>query len=245
MRISCPKCSARYLVPDQNIGEDGRRVRCARCSTVWKTEGVDPSIDMTPDPATIAPEDTDTAHEAPPIRVDPVPRSHAPAPIAPKSRRGMLGWIIFGVLVLGILATLIFGAKTIMALWPASTRIYEAVGFGPSSGDESSEGQMQKPAPKRTDGLTSSTLTHEWVQVSGGGYDLKVTGKVSNNSKSERPSAYIRVRLLDKQGAIIRDKRKLLGGGAFAPGDSRSFSFQFRDPGDGVAKAIPGIETAR
>jgi predicted Zn finger-like uncharacterized protein len=35
MLISCPNCSARYLVADTVIGPSGRRVRCASCKTVW------------------------------------------------------------------------------------------------------------------------------------------------------------------------------------------------------------------
>jgi predicted Zn finger-like uncharacterized protein len=33
--ISCPNCSARYLVADTVIGPSGRRVRCASCKHVW------------------------------------------------------------------------------------------------------------------------------------------------------------------------------------------------------------------
>jgi predicted Zn finger-like uncharacterized protein len=35
MLISCPNCSARYLVADTVIGPSGRRVRCASCKHVW------------------------------------------------------------------------------------------------------------------------------------------------------------------------------------------------------------------
>lgn len=33
--LQCPKCSARYLVPDRSIDSDGRNVRCAKCSHTW------------------------------------------------------------------------------------------------------------------------------------------------------------------------------------------------------------------
>ncbi len=36
MLISCPNCSARYLVADTVIGPSGRRVRCASCKHVWQ-----------------------------------------------------------------------------------------------------------------------------------------------------------------------------------------------------------------
>lgn len=38
MILQCPKCNARYLVPDSAIGLSGRDVRCARCSHQWHEE---------------------------------------------------------------------------------------------------------------------------------------------------------------------------------------------------------------
>lgn len=35
MQIQCTQCSARYVVPDQAIGDKGRTVRCAGCHHSW------------------------------------------------------------------------------------------------------------------------------------------------------------------------------------------------------------------
>lgn len=39
MIIACPACSTRYVVPDGDIGVNGRTVRCAKCRHSWFQEG--------------------------------------------------------------------------------------------------------------------------------------------------------------------------------------------------------------
>lgn len=37
MILACPKCNARFLVPDTAIGANGRNVRCGKCAHNWFT----------------------------------------------------------------------------------------------------------------------------------------------------------------------------------------------------------------
>mgnify|MGYP006181000507 CR=1 FL=1 len=274
MQIACPNCNARYLVPDAKIGREGRRVRCARCETMWKTEGISPApapdvndapkesvaAEAPPEEPMLAAPHLDPPNRMKPVQVDPVPRDRSPVPIADRPRCRWMGWAALVILVMALLAAFVLASDQIKTVWPASAKIYEVIGvsndpkpamasdMAPDPPDpamrKAPEASAEKPALD-TGGLESSKLTHAWVSSAAGGYDLKVTGEVTNKASSERPDAYMRVRLLDKQGGIVRDKRELVGGGPFAPGETRSFTIIFSDPGEKVAKAIPAIEPAR
>lgn len=58
MQITCPDCSARYLVKPEAIGEQGRRVKCTRCKSVWFQEPVreqKPKPEVAPEPEAVEP----------------------------------------------------------------------------------------------------------------------------------------------------------------------------------------------
>lgn len=42
MILECEKCNARYEVPDDSIGPQGRKVRCAKCGHDWVQMGAEP-----------------------------------------------------------------------------------------------------------------------------------------------------------------------------------------------------------
>jgi predicted Zn finger-like uncharacterized protein len=49
MILQCKNCNARYLVPDNAIGEEGRTVRCARCSHSWFEKPAPAPVEKIPD----------------------------------------------------------------------------------------------------------------------------------------------------------------------------------------------------
>ena len=46
MIITCPNCDTRYLVPETDIGAEGRRVRCANCMHLWFAEPPTVTLDL-------------------------------------------------------------------------------------------------------------------------------------------------------------------------------------------------------
>ncbi len=50
MIITCPECATQFFVPDDKIGPNGRKVRCARCAHSWRQEPAPPPRERAPKP---------------------------------------------------------------------------------------------------------------------------------------------------------------------------------------------------
>jgi predicted Zn finger-like uncharacterized protein len=124
MQIVCPACSAAYEVP-MTLLRPGQMVRCARCAREWV-----PSPDAPGEP-TVAP--MTAAAAAPDWESDGIP----PAPWPPQARAPMarpnvalrLAWAASVVAILALGWGAYAGRTTIMQVWPASVRLYAALGL--------------------------------------------------------------------------------------------------------------------
>ena len=127
MRIVCPGCTAAYEVPIALL-KPGQAVRCARCAREWTPpfeapEPLPPQAEPEPPPAPVPSVDIEPREE---------PRLVPSRPAAPPRGRNTalrLAWVA-SVAVLGLL---VWGAyverAAIMQLWPASIRLYGALGL--------------------------------------------------------------------------------------------------------------------
>ena len=79
MIVACPKCKTRYKVDDAKIGDQGMKLRCAKCATIFK---------VVKKPAEGAPPPSVTAAPPPPVprMPPPTPRAAPPPPPPPKPR---------------------------------------------------------------------------------------------------------------------------------------------------------------
>ena len=146
MRIVCPSCDTAYDAPDSVVAR-GRVMRCARCRAEWSPGGPTesamrpapasdpdwgPSTATVPEPALVpelrvnrAPEPATTAAE--PVILAPFPPM-PPAP-APAKNTVIAAWIgSVLVLVLAFWLAIAF-RQMIMRDWPASARVYAALGY--------------------------------------------------------------------------------------------------------------------
>ena len=51
MELACPNCETRFVVAENAIGPNGRKVRCSNCGHVWHANPEPPMELMTPAPA--------------------------------------------------------------------------------------------------------------------------------------------------------------------------------------------------
>lgn len=74
MIITCPNCATSYQVTDGDIGEEGRAVRCAKCSHSWSAtpDGDTPPPEPEP-PVEAVPEEPDEIETEPVAESDPEP----------------------------------------------------------------------------------------------------------------------------------------------------------------------------
>lgn len=104
MILTCPACSARFMVADATFGAKPRRVRCGKCRHEWRAEPSAESIAAAPPP--------------PPVELQPIPAgSNVPAVARDTKailRSAGLGLLGFAAVALGgwLLMTAVLGSFT-------------------------------------------------------------------------------------------------------------------------------------
>lgn len=75
MILTCPRCAARYVVGEDQVGPQGRKVKCTTCGQIWlATKETD--FDIPADPYLVAPPEPEEAEKVP----EPVSAAAKPPP---------------------------------------------------------------------------------------------------------------------------------------------------------------------
>jgi predicted Zn finger-like uncharacterized protein len=204
MILTCSKCATRYHVDPGGLGPEGRTVRCASCGHRWTAK---------------PPADAPDVLELQPLGP---PKPLARATARRRSPR-IAAWLVAALVVL-VMAGAVLGRNEIVARYPASAAIYEA---------------LRLPIVERLglefEQVTSKQLMERGVSV------LVVEGEIVNQTAEERDVPPIRVILLDDGGRQLQDetfssKDASLGAGAKTtfsgrlvnpPNQARNFSITF------------------
>jgi predicted Zn finger-like uncharacterized protein len=199
MILSCPACATRYVVDPASLGADGRRVRCARCAETWyqeppaKPDFVKPEPLPVTAPAMVGGGMAATVDEAMPSFFNEKSRptwSNLPAVTKPKRRVSgiLLGWIGLVLIVGLVLAGSWYFAPTIMSHWPASARLYSALGMASRPADSGLELRGTNSARGAEDGVAT----------------VIVTGEIANVSDGPRQVPKLRLSLRNAKGDILK-----------------------------------------
>jgi len=123
MILACPRCATRYLVGEEQVGPQGRKVKCTSCGDVWIAW---PQPDEAEPPLQAPPEPPEPLTELPEFKH---PRSHA-RPQRPKNRRAL--WFGLAFAITGVGAAALVFRQDVVRQWPGAARAYAAVGLASS-----------------------------------------------------------------------------------------------------------------
>ncbi|MEQ9346967.1 MAG: DUF3426 domain-containing protein [Thalassospira sp.] len=218
MIITCPECSKKYSVKTEAIGSKGRTVRCKSCGNSWHQE---PPGAKKPAPQPAAAPDNDlpppfneegalgadfNANQMGGGRVDPgfeeADKIPDPPPIPqqlirntprpqPKKKKGIVGWIIFLLLLGGIGAGGYFAKDQVIELWPPIAKVYDMVGLDVPHVGEGLDIRELPPTREDEDG----------VDV------LVVRAEIVNISEEPRALPYLLIELLDPLDRVVQRKK--------------------------------------
>ncbi len=216
MIITCPECSKKYSVKTEAIGPKGRTVRCKSCGNSWHQDPPGakkaapkpaPQNDLPPpfnedgalgadfnadqmgggqvDPGF---EDADKIPDPPPIPQQLIRNNPKPEP---KKKRGIIGWIIFLLLLGGIGAGGYFAKDQIIEMWPPIAKVYDMVGLDVPNVGEGLDIRELPPTREDEDG----------VDV------LVVRAEIVNVSEEPRALPYLLIELLDPLDRVVQRKK--------------------------------------
>jgi len=218
MIITCPECSKKYSVKTEAIGPKGRTVRCKSCGNSWHQEppgakkpapAPEPAADndlpppFNEDGALGADfnadqmgggqvdsgfEDADNIPDPPPIPQQLIRNNPKPQP---KKKKGIVGWIIFLLLVGGIGAGGYFAKDQIIEMWPPIAKVYDMIGLDVPHVGEGLDIRELPPTREDEDG----------VDV------LVVRAEIVNISEEPRALPYLLIELLDPLDRVVQRKK--------------------------------------
>ena len=217
MILNCPSCATRYLIDPAALGENGRMVRCARCSHSWTER---PPEDM-PKQVDVLP---------PPEQVTPLPpNSNLPALSNAPKRRGWMGWAALVLVIAGIAGGAYFARDRIVATWPDAALIYASLGIGE---------EAEVVGLKLRNVKQSMSIVDDKTVVN-------LTGEIFNVSDREQEVPRIIADIMDKNRNVIKTWIVTPRTTRLLPGEKTEFDDDYTDLPKGAVQInvrMEGIE---
>lgn len=257
MIITCPECSARYVVDPKALLPDGRVVRCAKCSHSWREDA--PDVEPLPEeaqPLDIQEDDADAA-SPPENKADADTKSDGDAPtetagdnvdLAISSRRkrprpipkgsnlpaiqghrhgsSKWSWIGLVAFVTIIISCFLIFQDSLSAAWPASQKLYRAIGLVHEPGEEKDDAEPEIPLSER---LMIKDLK-PGREIRGKVSYLVVRGNVVNLTDTIQDIPPLKVALQDENRVTIREWQFKAPAGKLDPDGVISFETSLPSP---------------
>jgi predicted Zn finger-like uncharacterized protein len=237
MILTCPNCSARFMVDGHALGPGGRTVRCGACGHSWlqlpepAAADQEAGFESQPPPALAVPQagaaDAARPHEpAPPVVEQESGRKRgrrraeaalAEAAEAPPRRRGVSRVLIWFVFVFIVAAIVLGGYRyrnDIVQIWPPASRLYQVLGLRIDTG-----------------WLSVPPESIRFRRESEGGIPiLVVSGEILNPTDKPQRVAPMRIILLDKENVPLRTERVKIDDRTLDPGKRMPFKTSIPNP---------------
>jgi predicted Zn finger-like uncharacterized protein len=225
MILTCPECKSRYVVNPNALLPHGRTVRCAKCKHNWfenkpeeDIEVVTPQSESTKDTASTETDNNDVSSNKKDAGIDgddfdfpisqprkrkrPIAKgSNLPALQNQKYGSGKAGWISLVIFITAIVSLFLIFQEAISTSWPASKRLYAAVGLDNIQSIKPPEAVEALPLEDRLKigPLQLSRATINNVD------NLIIIGYVENISEVTQTLPNLKITLLDDRRLAIRD----------------------------------------
>lgn len=197
MYAVCEKCETKFLIEDELLGENGRKVRCGNCSHTWHQ--YPPSQEDLEKVAEVRKEQKQNLEEAKEKEEEGVKPS-LPTVLDVKPMP-IWGWAVAAVLLLVNIGVFVALNKPLIGV-PA---IYDTLG------------------QYDTDDLAIGEISLLYKKEEGGGITYFMNWEVSNGSEMERSVPATRVRVLDKDMKQVLSSGVVKNEGVIEPGAVHKF----------------------
>ncbi len=215
MILSCPSCSAKFLVPDSAFVKGARTVRCGKCQHSWMAEAPAPSPFAEPTTA------KDTSDKKSPSSAGPIEAalrdSDAVLAKEPKfSAKRPNAEHIYDHKQLPVVVRTLDAGPSMFALTISLVLLIVGLGIIVAAPSWQHIGWL-KPLYRtiglvESDGLQLSALEYQKIET-GVGTRYKISCKIKNTSEKARQMPQMSLQLLSKDGSVLMKENDLLPSG--------------------------------